>query len=96
MYCFGERVDAQSVTAVIGDNKISTDVKDGKWEIELPPMEAGGLYELEVSDGNETKKYIDIMLGEVWLAGGQSNMELELQNSKNGKEVYCKCKKTRA
>ena len=49
------------------------------------PMEAGGPYELEVSDGNETKKYIDIMFGEVWLAGGQSNMELELQNSKNGK-----------
>lgn len=84
--------DAQSVTAVIGDNKISTDVKDGKWEIELPPMEAGGPYELEVSDGNETKKYIDIMLGEVWLAGGQSNMELELQNSKNGKEVCANVK----
>ena len=55
-------------------------------------MEAGGPYELEVSDGNETKKYIDIMLGEVWLAGGQSNMELELQNSKNGKEVCANVK----
>ena len=32
------------------------------------------------------------MIGEVWLAGGQSNMELELQNSLNGKEVLANIK----
>ena len=80
--------DEKNVTAVIDEKKVSSDVNNGRWEIELPPMAAGGPYELEVSDGVQTKKYTDIMIGEVWLAGGQSNMELELQNSMNGQEVY--------
>ena len=34
--------DARNITVVIGENKVSTDVKGGKWEIEIPPMAAGG------------------------------------------------------
>ena len=84
--------DEKNVTAVIDEKKVSSDVNNGRWEIELPPMAAGGPYELEVSDGVQTKKYTDIMIGEVWLAGGQSNMELELQNSMNGQEVCANVK----
>lgn len=60
--------DEKNVTAVIDEKKVSSDVNNGRWEIELPPMAAGGPYELEVSDGVQTKKYTDIMIGEVWLA----------------------------
>jgi len=72
---------------------------DKKWMLTLPPISAGGPYVLEVtaegmdpyviSDHPVTNKKVfsDVMVGEVWLAGGQSNMELELRNSLNGKEI---------
>ena len=40
---------------------------------------------------DETLCCVRVWLGEVWLAGGQSNMELELQNSKDGKAVLAQC-----
>ncbi len=47
----------------------------GKWEVKLPPMEAGGPYELEISDGKSLFIH-NILIGDVWLLGGQSNMQL--------------------
>ena len=50
--------------------------KNGKWMTSLPAMNADGKnYELIISSGMEKIKYNNIMLGEVWLASGQSNME---------------------
>lgn len=53
---------------------------DGKFMIRLPPMPAGGPYDLEVTaaDGGGTFVARDIWVGEVWLASGQSNMEFTL------------------
>ena len=77
--------DARKVTVTIQDARVVTYVQDGKWQLFLPPMEAGGPYVLTVkTDNDEVKTYEDVMYGEIWLAGGQSNMELELQNSKDG------------
>jgi sialate O-acetylesterase len=66
---------------------VSEQIRGGAWFTELPPQEAGGPYELEVTDGTETIVFSDVMIGEVWLAGGQSNMEFELQNCKGGAET---------
>jgi sialate O-acetylesterase len=46
---------------------------DGKWNVEFPPMKAGGPYELVVS-GKNTINVKDILIGDVWLCAGQSNM----------------------
>lgn len=51
---------------------------DGSWEIELPPLNAGGPYQMEIRSGSEAKLIQDILIGDVWLAGGQSNMELPM------------------
>lgn len=61
--------------------------EDGRWRLMLPAMEYGGPYELKVSCGGEVRTFANVMVGEVWLCGGQSNMELELQNCKGGKEI---------
>ena len=50
---------------------------DGKFLVRLPPMPAGGPYDLEVSSPDTPEKALshDIWIGEVWIASGQSNME---------------------
>ena len=50
---------------------------DGKWSIKITTGEAGGPYNIVISDGN--RLVLDnILLGEVWICGGQSNMEMPL------------------
>ena len=53
----------------------------------LPSLPYGGPYVLSLDDGEETVSFKDVYIGEVWLAGGQSNMELELQNSYDGRNI---------
>lgn len=60
---------------------------DGRWRAELPPAPAGGPFELTVSCGSETICRTGVYVGEVWLAGGQSNMEMPLSRSENGEEA---------
>jgi sialate O-acetylesterase len=55
---------------------------DGEWKVTLPAMKAGGPYDLTVS-GRNTLKITDILLGEVWVCSGQSNMEFELKHALN-------------
>lgn len=79
---------ATDVTVELCGKSVTTRAESGKWKVVLPPMEAGGPYELKVTDNRGGELVLrDVMIGEVWLAGGQSNMELELQNALNGKEV---------
>jgi sialate O-acetylesterase len=52
--------------------------KDGKWALKVATGEAGGPYEIEFSDGDKLK-LSGILLGEVWVCGGQSNMEMPIK-----------------
>jgi sialate O-acetylesterase len=51
---------------------------DGAWRIDLEPLPAGGPHELVVEAAGETRRFSDVLVGEVWLASGQSNMEMPL------------------
>ena len=79
--------DAESLKITLADRSVNVVPEQGKFQAVLPPFEAGGPYTLTVQSQTEQVVYEDVMIGEVWLAGGQSNMELELQDSKNGKEI---------
>ena len=57
----------------------------GEWKVVLPAMKAGGPYMLTVS-GSSTVTFDDVMIGEVWLCSGQSNMEFGLGMANNAKE----------
>jgi len=48
--------------------------KDGKWLVELDPLPAGGPHTLTVK-GKNVVSFEDVLVGEVWLCSGQSNME---------------------
>ncbi len=57
---------------------------DGNWQVIFPPMTAGGPYILKVSTPTQNVTVGNIMLGDVWLCSGQSNMAFELNKSVNG------------
>ena len=82
---FGIGDDGRKVTVSLGGNIAHADVINGKWTVILPPMAAADGLEMRISDGDSESVFTDIAVGEVWLAGGQSNMELELQNCENGR-----------
>ena len=71
----------------------SKDLKDGlsPWRVMLPAQPEGGPYTLRVTAGNDFLEFEDVLIGEVWLAGGQSNMELELRNSENAEAALENC-----
>jgi len=57
--------------------------EDSRWSVELPAMEAGGPHRLVVKARNELV-VDDLLVGEVWLCSGQSNMEMGLGVVENG------------
>jgi sialate O-acetylesterase len=59
--------------------------EQGRWRIMLHEMQAGGPYELKLSGDGELT-LTDVMVGDVWLASGQSNMGWTLRNSQNAEE----------
>jgi sialate O-acetylesterase len=52
----------------------------GRWQVTLPATPAGGPYTLTVKGRKDTHTIEDILVGDVWLASGQSNMELPLRD----------------
>ncbi|MDE5416720.1 GDSL-type esterase/lipase family protein [Labilibaculum sp. DW002] len=66
----------------------------GKWKVELPAMKAGGPYELRIESKNKTIVFQDVLIGEVWLCSGQSNMAFTLKESSTGKEDITKANRS--
>lgn len=54
----------------------------GKWSIELPPQKAGGPYNMVFSASNKVQVN-NILVGDVWICSGQSNMELTMERVKD-------------
>lgn len=61
-------------------NAVTFEATDG-WLVHLPAMEAGGPYEMTVTLNDETVTLTDILVGDVYLAGGQSNMQFRVEES---------------
>lgn len=65
-------------TGVAGSNR--------RWEVKIQPPPAGGPYTVRII-GRETLELHNVLVGDVWLCGGQSNMGLPLRFTRNGAEV---------
>lgn len=84
---FGTAEGSCPITATLGGNTASAVPQNGRFLLILPPMQAGTDYELTLTDGETSYTYTDVAIGDVYLAGGQSNMELELRNADEGAEL---------
>lgn len=83
---WGSGPDGEQVCINLAGTKTEAVIKEGKWMLHIEALPAGGPYMMEAVCGEERIVFDDVMVGEVWFAGGQSNMELELQNCDNAEE----------
>ncbi|MCP1582803.1 sialate O-acetylesterase [Pseudoxanthomonas mexicana] len=56
---------------------------DGRWSLALPAQTAGGPHVMRIDDGKQPRVLRDVLVGDVWLASGQSNMEWPIVQSAN-------------
>lgn len=76
---WGTDEQGSTVTVTLGSAVAVVAVADGVWNAVFPPMEAAeGLTMTAVNDLGESAGISDVAVGEVWIAGGQSNMEFLL------------------
>ncbi len=76
----GERVTVRFA----GETASATADADGRWTLELGALEASAEgRELVVTAGGDTRTLRDILVGDVWLCGGQSNMEWTLRSTRD-------------
>lgn len=79
---YNDRINIQ-----LGDLTLDTKTDVfGNWMVEFPPMQAGGPYNLRISTDDKTIAFEDILIGDVWLCSGQSNMAFELKHSAKAAE----------
>jgi sialate O-acetylesterase len=76
---YGQAAPGAEVRVAFGDTQARVRAgADGRWEARLPAMAAGGPHALAVSAGGATQSVDDVLVGDVWLCSGQSNMELQV------------------
>ena len=71
---WGTASDGEPVTVEFRGEKVSTRAKGGVWTVKLSKLNAGGPDEFKVT-GNKVITLTNVLVGEVWIASGQSNME---------------------
>ena len=84
---WGTGDSGEGVTVSLGGKSAKTTTsKDGTWRVDLPALSADGKAHTMTVKGKNTIKLEDILLGEVWICSGQSNMEWSVKGSHNPKE----------
>ena len=74
---WGTASEDEKVTVSFNGQTLSTNATNGKWMVKLDKLKAGGPYNMTIT-GSNTISITDILVGEVWLCSGQSNMERQL------------------
>ena len=82
---WGTANEGEAVTVTIQGKSAKSVCRDGRWRTELPAMEVGGPFEMTISGKNKiTLK--SVWIGEVWVASGQSNMDLTVVDCDRAQE----------
>ena len=62
-----------------GEEEVTNSDSNGQWSLKLKTPKAGGPFEVRITTQDKTITLKDVLIGEVWLASGQSNMEMPLE-----------------
>ena len=81
---WGHARKREEVTVEFAGHTVATRADaQGAWRVELPAHAAGGPHVLRIRAGREARVLDDVLVGDVWLASGQSNMEWPIAESAN-------------
>jgi sialate O-acetylesterase len=76
-----------SVRVEIGEHSATaTAAADGKWQARIEPPPAGGPYTIKIAGRQQTVELREVLVGDVWICAGQSNMQFGLRQARNGAE----------
>ncbi len=77
IYLWGWADKGAEVVVSIAAQTVSTKADDqGRWKVLLAKLESGDPLELSIKSGSETRTLKNVLVGEVWVCSGQSNMEM--------------------
>jgi len=80
---WGTADKGEKVTVRLGNEEVATTTaRDGKWKLELPAQKAGGPFVMTIA-GENTLTINNVLVGEVWVGSGQSNMHFSLGGAAN-------------
>lgn len=83
---WGTAADGEEVSVTCQGQTAKTTAKDGKWRVDLAPLKKGGPYEMTIK-GKNTVELKNVLVGEVWICSGQSNMEWSVNSSADKDKV---------
>ncbi len=87
---WGTASAGETITVSIdGQTQTSKADADGKWSIQLKPLKAGGPHLLSIRGSNNIE-FKDVLVGDVWIGSGQSNMAGGVRGYAKGDEVLAK------
>jgi sialate O-acetylesterase len=81
---WGWASDGEKVTVTLRGQSVSAETHGGQWSVTLAPLAAGGPFEMSIA-GQDKIVIKDVLIGEVWLCSGQSNMEFPLARALDAK-----------
>jgi sialate O-acetylesterase len=85
---WGTTTSGDKVTVSFAGQEVSAQPANGQWKVELAPLEASGEPRtLTVTQGDAKVERKNILVGDVWVCGGQSNMQWELRQTAGGAEA---------
>ena len=84
---WGTADDGEEVTVSLDGQTAKATAQGGKWRVDLPAAKAGGPFTLTIQ-GKEKVELKDVLVGEVWLCSGQSNMEWPLAALRMPEDFY--------
>jgi sialate O-acetylesterase len=85
---WGKADPGEKVTVTFaGQTKTVTAGDDGKWRVTLDPLKAGAEGRALTVAGKNTVTLDKVVVGEVWLCSGQSNMQMALRSAQGGREA---------
>jgi sialate O-acetylesterase len=82
---WGTARDGEKVTVEFAGQKVGTTAADGKWSVNLKPLKEGGPFTMKIT-GDNAVTVNNLLVGEVWVCSGQSNMEWKFSQAHNAKE----------